>query len=471
MDTLHSNRLVNLHRGGGLSSLLRLHVPHLFSLRKTFVHGVHPEGNKSTAGTPIRRMPFAPRMTLPISQHIGKPAVPTVSVGQEVVRGQLIARADGFMSAPIHAPADGIVEAIEPRPSAQGPWVESIVIRVYEGSTQQMGWGEARDMDLLSPEEIVAAIQETGLVGLGGAAFPSHVKLTRPKEGRVHTLVVNGCECEPYLTCDHRMMLELTDDLITGIRYAMKAVGAEKTIIGVEDNKLDAVDVIAAKLPDDGSIQVKAVETKYPQGEEKMLLHSLLCVDVPTGKRASELGVVVNNVGTLAMMGRLLPLGHGLTERVVTVTGPGVAKPGDYWVPIGTPMRHVLEWAGAPDVTAREIILGGPMMGQAVASLDVPVTKGVSGILVFDGKHVETEENRRIRPCIKCGECVEACPMALNPSMLGMLAAKAEYDAMGEQFHLGDCFECGCCTFVCPSNIPLVQQFRVAKGILRERAA
>lgn len=439
--------------------------------RNTFAHGVHPAGHKSTAGTPIRRLPFAPRMTLPISQHIGKPAVPIVRPGQEVLRGQPIARADGFMSVPLHAPADGVVEAVEPRPTAQGAWVDSIVIRVYEGSVQEMGWGEPRDMGILSPGEITQAVWDAGLVGLGGAAFPSHVKLTPPKEGRAHTLVVNGCECEPYLTCDHRMMLELTDDLLRGIGYAMRAVGAERAIIGVEDNKPDAVEAIRRRLPADGTVSVRAVKTKYPQGAEKMLLHALLGVDVPTGKRASELGVVVNNVGTLAMMGRLLPAGHGLTERVVTVTGPGIARPGDYWVPIGTPMRHVLDWAGARDVTAREIILGGPMMGQAVASLDVPVTKGVSGILVFDGRHIQAEENRRPRACIKCGECVRACPMGLNPSMLGMLAAKAEYVAMGADYHLGDCFECGCCSFVCPSNIPLVQQFRVAKGVLREKAA
>jgi electron transport complex protein RnfC len=266
------------------------------------------------------------------------------------------------------------------------------------------------------------------------------------------------------------MMVELTDDMLTGIRYAMRAVGAPKAVIGVEDNKPDAVEVIRRKLPSDGSITVEAVETKYPQGAEKMLIKSALGLEVPAGGLPSQIGVVVNNVGTLAMLGRLLPAGQGLTERVVTVTGPGIARPGDYWVPIGTPMRHVLEWAGAKDVTEREIILGGPMMGQAVASLDVPVTKGVSGILVFDRRDIEAESNRKSYPCIKCGECVNACPMGLNPSMLGMLAAGREYDLMGSDYHLGDCFECGCCTYVCPSHIPLVQQFRVAKGILRERA-
>jgi len=442
-----------------------------FNRRKTFAHGIHPEGNKSTAGTPIRRMPFAPRILLPLAQHIGKPAVPTLSVGQEVVRGQPIARADGFLSVPLHAPVDGVVEAIELRPSAKGPWAETIVIRTYEASTQEVRWSDPRDMDALSPQEIIQAIQDTGMVGLGGAAFPSHAKLTVPKERKIHTLVVNGCECEPYLTCDHRMMLELTEDMFRGIRYAMRAVGAESAVIGIEDNKRDAVEHIRARLPADGAIDVVAVETKYPQGAEKMLVKSALGLKVPAGDLPSAVGVVVNNVGTLAMLGSLLPNGQGMTERVVTVTGPGIKRPGDYWVPLGTPMRTVLDWAGAENVSEREIILGGPMMGQAVASLDVPVTKGVSGILVFDRLKIEAEEARKVYPCIKCGECVKACPMGLNPSMLGMLAGSREYEQMGADYHLGDCFECGCCTFVCPSNIPLVQQFRIAKGILRDRAS
>ena len=443
-----------------------------FFKRKTFSRGVHPDANKSTAGNPIRRMPFASRMILPLAQHIGKPAVPLVRAGEEVVRGQPIARADGFLSVPIHAPADGVIEAIELKPSARGPWVESIVLRVYEASTQEVRWATPRDVHTLSPREILQAIQDSGMVGLGGAAFPSHAKLAAPPEYKIHTLVVNGCECEPYLTCDHRLMLEYPEDLLDGIRLAMKAVGAERAIIGVEDNKMDAVAAIRAAIEKSGhsacDIDVQAVETKYPQGAEKMLVKSLLGVEVPAGGLPMHIGVVVNNVGTLALLGSLIPQGKGLTERVVTVTGPGIKKPGDYWVPIGTPMRTVLEWAGAADAGEREIILGGPMMGQAVASLDVPVTKGVSGILVFD--KLQLESDRKVWPCIKCSECVKACPMGLNPSMLGMLAAQREYESMGSTYHLGDCFECGCCTYVCPSHIPLVQQFRVAKGILRGKA-
>lgn len=469
-----------------------------FIKRKTFSRGVHPDANKSTAGSPIRRMPFASRMILPLVQHIGKPAVPLVRAGEEVVRGQPIARADGFLSVPIHAPADGVIEAIELKPSARGPWVESIVLRVFEASTQEVRWASppnvARDVHEMTPKEILQAIQDSGMVGLGGAAFPSHAKLAVPEGTKIHTLVVNGCECEPYLTCDHRLMLEYPADLLNGIRLAMKAVGADRAVIGVEDNKMDAVAAITEAIRNDPrgecDIEVQAVETKYPQGAEKMLVKSLLGIEVPAGGLPMHVGVVVNNVGTLAMLGSLIPEGKGLTERVVTVTGPGIAKPGDYWVPLGTPMRTVLKWAGLPvpgdsrstfpspaggrgargegDGGEFEIILGGPMMGQAVASLDVPVTKGVSGILVFD--KLQLESDRKIWPCIKCGECVKACPMGLNPSMLGMLAGRREYDEMGTHYHLGDCFECGCCTYVCPSHIPLVQQFRVAKGILRGKA-
>ncbi len=454
----------------------RLSIPeYMASLfrRKSFARGVHPDTQKNTAGKPIRRLPYAPRIFLPLAQHIGKPAVPLVRPGEEVVRGQPVARADGFLSVPLHSPVTGRVEAIRLHPSASGAWVESIVIHAYEASTQEVLWCEPRDMDALSPEEIIAAVRACGMVGLGGAAFPSHAKLSVPPERRIHTLVVNGCECEPYLTCDHRTMIEYPADLMRGIGYAMRAVGAQHAILGVEDNKPDAVAAITPFLPADGRVTIEMVKTKYPQGAEKMLIRSLLGLEVPAGGLPSEIGVVVNNVGTLTLLGRLLPAGEGLTERVVTVTGPAVKRPGNFWVPLGTPIRHVLQCSGAleGDVDGLEVVLGGSMMGQAVASLDSPVTKGVTGILVYDREWVLRETHAKVYPCIKCGECVQACPMGLNPALLGMLAAKRDYDSMSTDYHLADCFECGCCTWVCPSAIPLVQQFRVAKGLLRARAA
>lgn len=440
-----------------------------------FQRGVHPPASKLTAQTRIRRLPFPPRVTVPMSQHIGKLPRPIVKVGQEVVRGEPIARSNDWLSVPHHAPLTGTVEFIGLRPSARGPWVESIVIRAHPGATQEDLWGRPRDFAGVAGSEILQAIWDTGMVGLGGAAFPTHAKLTVPKQAKVHTLVVNGCECEPYLTCDHRVMVEQADDLLTGIRYAMRATGAERAIVGIEDNKPDAVVAVRAAIERagalaEGEVFAELVPTKYPQGSEKMLLMALFGVEIPAGQLPVALGMVVNNVGTLAALGRLLPAGRGLTERVVTVTGPGVAKPGDYIVPLGTPIRFVLDYAGAPGAAAREIILGGPMMGQAAASLDVPITKGMSGVLVMRSDDLSDREGRSTYPCIKCAECVESCPMGLNPSTLGMLAAKREYDLMGAQYHLGECFECGCCSYVCPSNIPLVQQFRVAKQILREKA-
>jgi electron transport complex protein RnfC len=437
-------------------------------LRKSFAHGIHPDDHKAeTRDKAIRRLPFAPFMYLPLSQHIGAPAVPVVKVGQEVVRGELIARANGFVSVPIHAPATGVIEAIKLMPSAKGPKTETIVLKVYEADSQEVLWGEPIDVDALSPEEIVRGFQEIGMVGLGGAAFPSHVKLAVPEGHRVDTLMVNGCECEPYLTTDHRVMLEQTDDLIRGVKIALKAVGAERAIIGVEDNKLDAVAALRNRLGEDDPITVETVRTKYPQGAEKILLKVLLDREVPSGCHSYDIGVVMNNVGTLAQVGALLPKGQGLIERVVTVTGTGIKKPGNYRIPLGTPIRFVLDQVDW-DADSSEVILGGPMMGSAISSLDVPVTKGVSGILVFTQGEIASE-TRQSHPCIKCGKCVEACPMHLNPSQLGLLAAKRLYEQMESKFHLNDCFECGCCTYVCPSAIPLVQHFRIAKSINREQ--
>jgi electron transport complex protein RnfC len=438
--------------------------------RNTFEHGIHPAQHKElTSRLPIRRLPFAPQLIVPLSQHGGAPAVALVKPGQEVVRGEPIARADGFVSVPMHAPATGRVEAMQLMPTARGPKTEAIILQVYEGSSQEVLYDAPCNVDTLTADTIIQAIQDAGMVGLGGAAFPTHVKMKPPPEHSVDTLVVNGCECEPYLTCDHRLMLEQTDELLAGIHIVMRALGVKRAMIGVEDNKPDAIAAIAARLPANGPISVHAVQTKYPQGAEKMLIESLLGRRVPGGAFPSAVGVSVFNVGTLAQIGALLPMGHGVIERVVTVTGPGVNKPGNYLVPVGTPVRFLLEFSGSTP-RAHELILGGPMMGMSVASLDVPVTKAVSGMVVLEASDADLDEHR-VQPCIRCAWCVEACPMHLNPSTLGLLAARREYQVMADAFHLNDCFECGCCSYVCPANIPLVQYFRIAKTINREQAA
>jgi len=435
----------------------------------TFEHGIHPVYHKETGGLPIRRMPFAPKLHVPLSQHIGKPAKCVVSVGQEVLRGEIIGVADGFVSLPVHASVSGVVETIGPMLSASGKMVETITIRTYQADNQEVLVRHPRDVDALQGKELLAAIQETGIAGLGGATFPAHVKLGVPPDTVIDTMLVNGAECEPFLTCDHRVMVERAADIMQGIRYAMAASGAPRAIIGVEDNKPDAIAALQAALPADGLISVKVVETKYPQGAEETLIYAVLGREVPAGQRPAAVGVLMNNVMTMAYLGRLLPAGEGMIERVLTVAGPAVQRPGNYIVPIGTPLRFVLDYVGARS-NAREVILGGPMMGQTIASVDVPVTKGTSGVLAFAEAQLDAD-TQRVYPCIKCGECVNVCPKFLNPSQLGLLAAKREYTLMAERYYLDRCFECGCCSYVCPSHIPLVQQFRVAKAFNREKAA
>lgn len=439
--------------------------------RPTFSHGIHPPENKHfTAHKPIRRLPFAERLVIPLSQHAGAPSQPLVHVGQEVVRGQPIAKAGGFVSVPQHAPATGVIEKIELMPTARGPRTASIILKVYPGDGQEVRWGAPRDIDAMDPKEIIQAVQDTGLVGLGGAAFPTHVKLSPPKEHTVHTVLINGCECEPFLTTDHRVMLEQAEDLIRGTQIFMKALGAQKAIIGTEDNKMDAVEAMRKVLPADGSIEVKVVPTKYPQGAEKMLAKSLANTEIPSGNFPSSVGLAVFNASSCAQLGHCFPRGQGIIERVVTVTGPGIENPGNFMVPIGTPLRFILEQLGYKDGKRRHMIMGGPMMGMTVSSPDVPITKGCGGILVLNEEDTAGQVTQGAYPCISCGSCVEACPMHLNPCELGKLANVHRYDTMKERFHLMDCFECGCCSYVCPSNIPLVQYFRIAKSSLREAA-
>jgi len=437
---------------------------------KTFSHGIHlPDKKEHTKDQAIRRLPFAPELIIPLSQHFGKPAKAIVSPGQEVVRGEVIAQCDGFMSVPIHAPASGVVKDIKLHPTARGPKTEAIIIETWPGASQRTASFDHVYVASLTHEELIQAIQDTGMVGLGGAGFPTHVKLSVPPEYTIDTLVVNGCECEPYLTTDHRLMLEQPQALLYGTNMLMLALGARQAIIGIEDNKIDAVKAIQSHLSGFEHIQVKAVQTHYPQGSEKLLIKVLLDREVPSGGFPYQVGVVVQNIATVTQLGELLPSNQGLIERVVTVTGTGIKKPGNYIIPLGTPIQFLLDYVGFSG-TENHLILGGPMMGSTVASLDVPITKPVSGLLVFNEQSVENV-SEDVYPCIKCARCVDACPMHLNPSTLGQLASKHQYQSMQQEFNLMDCFECGCCSYICPSNIPLVQYFRIAKSVLREAAS
>ena len=437
---------------------------------KTFRHGIHPpEAKDATSALPIRQFPFAPLLVVPLIQHLGKASLPVVREDEKVVRGQCIARPDGFMSVAMHAPASGTVRKIALAPAITGRMVPAVYLEPQPGSTQEVMGGRPCALETATNEEIIAAVQQAGVVGLGGAAFPTHVKLGVPEGKQVDTLILNGAECEPYLTTDHRVMLEQREDLFLGIRYLLKVTGASLAILAIEANKPDAAEHLRAGLPADLPARVEVLRVKYPQGAEKMLVKALLGREVPSGGLPLDVHALCVNVATTAEIGRLLPRGRGVQERVITITGPAVERRGNYRIPIGTPLRFLLEWVGVTEDVSR-VFLGGPMMGAAVPSLDVVITKGTSGVVAFTERQVRTV-HQRVHPCIRCGYCVDACPMLLDPSQLGALARNEEFERMADEFHLMDCFECGCCAYVCPSHIPLVQQFRLSKAAVRKARA
>ncbi len=438
--------------------------------RKSFGHGVHPpESKEATRKLAIRQFPFAPLLQIPLVQHLGKPSIAAVREDEEVVRGQLIGRPDGFMSVAMHAPASGVVRRVGLMPSITGKMVPGIYLEPFPSSSQEVIEGSPVPVTA-EPPAIIDAIQAAGIVGLGGAAFPTHVKLKVPDDKPVDTAIINGVECEPFLTTDHRVMLEQSDDVFQGIRYVLKVSGAERAIIAIEANKLDAAELLRNRIPADLPVDVQVLPVKYPQGAEKMLVTALLGRHVPSRGLPLDVGALCINVATTAEIGRLLPHGRGIQERVITITGPGIQKKGNYRIPIGTPLRFIMDEVGA-DPTVSRIFMGGPMMGPAASTLDIPVVKGTSGVVAFTEAETGPVRREPEYPCIRCGRCVEACPMFLNPSELGVLAKNQEFSRMADGFHLMDCFECGSCSFVCPSHIPLVQHFRVAKAAVRKAAS
>ena len=438
---------------------------------EAFPHGIHlPELKDDTSALPVRQFPFAPTLVVPLQQHIGKPAVPVVNEGSEVTRGQCIAQSDGFHSVDLHAPTSGVVRRISPAPSITGKMVRSFFIEPFPASTQERLEGTPCDVDTATPEDIISAVQQAGVVGLGGAGFPTHAKMRIPEGKYVDTIIINGTECEPYLSADHRVMLECPKDVVLGIRYLLRATGANDAIVAVESNKSDAVDALRAVIPSDAPIRVEKLPVKYPQGAEHILMKTLLGREKPTGGLPIDVHTMCFNVTSTSEIGRLLPHGAGLQERVITIGGPAVVKKGNYRIAIGTPLRFVLEVLGAQEDIS-SVFLGGPMMGQAVSSLDIPITKNTVGVIALTQRETGRLTTRNEYPCIRCASCLEACPLFLNPSQLGLLAQQKEYDRMAAEFHLNTCFECGCCTYVCPSHIPLVQRFRVAKAALRKARA
>lgn len=432
--------------------------------RSGFSHGVHPPDSKSlTAAVPIRRMPFPDQVVLPIRQHAGKPAVPIVRAGDRVERGDTVAEADGFVSAPVHASAAGVVKGVKWWPHPDGSTDRAIVVDVETWSPQIPRPRIVPRWEGLSTEDVVRAVQAAGVVGLGGAAFPTHVKLAPPPDCDIETLIVNGAECEPYLTTDHRTMVEYPERVWFGVRVMMRALDVRRAVIGVENNKPDAIRALRAAQPADLDVEVVGLTVKYPQGAEKMLIKAVTGREVPSGKLPMHVGVVVQNVGSIATIAEVFETGLPLVERIVTVTGPGVGRPGNLIVPVGTKLRDVIEFCGGLADDATEILFGGPMMGQPQSDLDVPIVKGTTGVVVLTAAE---SKPREIYPCIKCGTCLEACPVFLNPQKLGQLARAGRYEEM-EENHLMDCMLCGSCSYVCPSRLPLSQMFALAKGQLR----
>jgi len=436
--------------------------------RRSFAHGVHPpERKEASVGLALQRMPFVSHYVLPLNQHLGAPAKPAVEAGDRVRRGQLIAEPGAFVSTSLHSPVTGWVRFLGRHRSADGGYAQSIEIEADPFASQRFEPNPPQSWETLTTDEFINEVQRAGIVGLGGAAFPSHVKYSIPEGQRITDLLINGAECEPYLTNDHRLMVEQPEALLRGAEIVRSKLGAERVTIGVESNKPDAIEVLRRLVPADGPVRIVDLPVKYPQGAEKMLIRAIYGKEVPAGQLPRDIGVTVNNVGTIVAIADYFETGMPLIERVVTVSGPGVAYPANLVVPLGTPVREVLRFCGGLKPATREVVLGGPMMGRATSSLDVPVVKGSSGILAF----TESETGRpKEYPCIRCGRCVEACPYFLNPSKLARLARARMFEEM-KRFHVMECVECGSCTYSCPSGIPIVQMIRSAKDDLRRHTA
>jgi electron transport complex protein RnfC len=408
-------------------------------------------------------MPFPDEVVLPLRQHAGKPARAIVRVGDHVERGDKVAEADGFVSVPIHASAAGRVADIDWWPHIDGGMAQAVRLTVDRHAVHLPRPRLIPRWEGLTGEQVIHAVQQGGVVGLGGAAFPTHVKLAPPKDYRVHTLIINGAECEPYLTSDHRTMIEYPARVLFGVRIMMHVLGVYKAVIGIEKNKPDAIVAMAAAVPGDLDVTILPLTVKYPQGAEKMLIRTVTGVEVPSGKLPVSVGVVVQNVGSAAAIAEVFETGLPLIERIVTVSGRGVVKPGNLIVPVGTKLIDLLDYCGGLTDDVAEVVVGGPMMGLAQANLEAPVTKGTTGVVVLTRDEVRSPTRY---PCIHCGRCLEACPVFLNPSELGLLATARHYEEM-EALHLADCMLCGSCSYVCPSNIPLSQLFSFSKLTLR----
>ncbi len=439
---------------------------------KTFsIGGVHPEEAKYTAYKTIEVLPIPEQVIIPLSQSLGSPSVPIVNKGDKVKTGQLIAKGEAFISSNIHSSVTGVVEKIDEWIDVSGYRKKAIFIK-----TEEDVWEDGIDTSTslkkeitLSKEEIIEKIKEKGIVGLGGATFPTHVKLSIPQGKKAEYLIINGVECEPYLTADHRLMLEKGEEILVGVSILMKALNVETAFIGIEANKPDAIEHLTKLASNYKGIIVQGLKVKYPQGAEKQLIKALTKREVPSGKLPIEVGCIVQNVGTAYAVYEAVQKNKPLIDRVVTLSGNNFNKGGNFLVRIGTPIQHIINHCGGLSENVSKIINGGPMMGKSLVSTDVPVTKGTSGILLFTE---EISHRPRVYNCIRCGKCVSVCPMGLEPYLLEKLSENKNWE-LAEKEHVLDCIECGSCQYTCPAGRPLLDNIRLAKNkvnqIIRSR--
>lgn len=436
-------------------------------LRSFKIGGIHPPGNKISKNSPITVAPLPDRVVVPLSQHIGAPATPCVAKGDHVRVGQLIGQSSGFVSANVHSPISGVVTAVDSLPDGAGLRKPAIVIE-REGDE----WLETIDRSdaliqscHLTPKEIIDKIAAAGLVGMGGATFPAHVKLSIPAGQKAECLIINGVECEPYLTSDYRTMLERGSEVLVGVQILCKALDVNKAYIGIEDNKPEAISHLTTLAAGYPHIEIVPLRTKYPQGGEKQLIQAITGKAVPSGGLPIHVGVVVQNIGTALAVYEAVQKNKPLIERVVTVTGKTLRDPSNFMVRIGTPISSLIDLCGGMPQDALKVINGGPMMGRALANIDAPVTKGTSGIVIMRNREsLRTPASS----CIKCAKCVGVCPMGLEPYLLNKLTRLKRFDDL-EPLRITDCIECGSCAYTCPASIPLLDYIRVGKAETMKR--
>ena len=431
---------------------------------KTFrMGGVHPPEGKITSGKAIETFPIGTEMVFMASQHLGAPSEVLVAKGDKVLVGQPIAKATGFVSAQLHSSVSGTVTKIDKVVDASGYPKPAIYITV-EGDEwmPEIDRSETLVRECnLDPKAIIDLVSQAGIVGMGGATFPAHVKLSVPPGKTAEYLIINGVECEPFLTSDHRLMLEKPEELLVGISILRKALGNPKTVVGIERNKMDAINLLIEKAKNFEGIEIQPLIVKYPQGGEKQLIEAVTKREVPAGKLPIDVGCVVQNVGTAFAVYEAVQKHKPLFERVVTVTGPSLTQPGNFMVRVGTPINKLLEAAGGLPEDTGKVISGGPMMGKALKNIDAPVTKGTSGILVLPKK---LAERKTPDSCIRCSKCSQGCPMGLEPWLLYKLGQGSDTEWM-EREDIMSCIECGCCSFTCPANLPLLDYIRLGKGM------